>query len=134
MGSIKVWICTCTQQLATAAVASAKMMLPQRILYLTLWCFYVFALSATILQIGMTLVMIILPEQMIWCFVYANNTMSIVHSCMCSCMTACGYIAAATMHQIRCSIQVILQAKTVKEAKKDIKRFDICLISLWVLN
>ena len=82
----------------------------------------------------MTVVFLIHPEKMKYCFVYETNTVSVIHSIMCSCLTACGYIAAVTMQQIRCSIQVIIKEKTMRQAKKDIKRFSIYMLLAWILN
>lgn len=68
------------------------------------------------------------------CYVYRNSWVSILHCFMCSCIVACGYIAAATMHQIRCSIQVILKQSDAEKAERRIKRFYFTVLGIWLIN
>ena len=83
-------------------------MLPHQLNYKLLWTFYIFAILSSLIACGLAVTLIFEVDKMENCYIYQKDWVSVFHSIMTASVVACGYIAAATMHQIRVSLQVIL--------------------------
>ena len=74
------------------------------------------------------------PEAITHCYIYGSSASSIVHSFICTCVIGCGLIQAATMYQIRTSLQVILKQIELKKAERRQKYFNSFCVAVWLLN
>lgn len=110
-----------------------KMMRPQKVRFALLWTFYILAILTTLMQIALTFYLALYPEYIENCFIYRKTPASILHATICSGVVACGFIAIATMHQIRYSLRVIMQELSYEQAQKRIKIFNFFAIILWVI-
>jgi len=85
-------------------------------------------------QISLIIYLLFEPDQISRCFIYIKSPPSIIHLVLCSCISGCGFIAIATMQQIRRSLKVILGDITPAQAQRQIKMFNAVSIGLWSLD
>ena len=73
-----------------------------------LWLFYLAAITVSLMEIGLMTSLMFDPQKIVECYVYKKTGDSVVHSAVCSCVVACGFIVISTMNQIRNSLLVML--------------------------
>lgn len=112
----------------------ARMMVPQKVRFFLLWLFYVVSITLCLFEIALMTYLLVYPAQIEDCYIYGRSPASIIHCIVCSLIVACGYIAIATMTQIRLSLQVILKEITKDEALKRLRAFMALYVTIWSMN
>ena len=110
------------------------MMIPQNVRFVLLWLFYITAIILSLLEITLMVYLLVYPEYVYQTYIYTRSTVSILHCIICSLIVACGFIAIATMKQIRLSLQVILKEVSKEQAMKRLRFSMALLTSIWCLN
>ena len=111
-----------------------RMMIPQKVRFVLLWLFYIIAIILSLLEITLMIYLLIYPDKVYQCYIYSRSFASILHCIVCSMIVACGFVAIATMKQIRLSLLVILKDITKEQAMRKLRCSLAFLTSCWCIN
>ena len=111
-----------------------RMLVPQRSRFVLLWLFYVVAILISLLQMALMVLLFIDPDSVKECFTYVIEPVSLIHMITGSLVISCGFIAIATMFQIRCSLRILLNELTIEQAKHRTVLNNTFCASFWFVN